>query len=47
MSYTFGDSKSSSEPLISDPATAEEAISESGTYSYAIIKIFLIIIARN
>ena len=35
---TFGDKRSSSEPLwpvMRDVATIEEAISESGTYSYA------------
>lgn len=32
---TFGDRRSSSEPVVRDVATIEDAISESGTYSYA------------
>jgi len=36
--FTFGDRRSSSDPLcpvVRDVATIEDAISESGTYSYA------------
>ena len=42
MYYTLADNKSSSDSLgpVNDVATAEDSISESGTYSYAIKKMW-------